>query len=85
MTSETHRSPRPAVSVVMPVYNAERFLRAAIDSILAQTLADLEPVLVDDGSADSSPQILAEAASSDPRVVVHTQANRGVAEARNIG
>lgn len=75
----------PAVSVVMSVHNGERFLREAIDSVLAQTLADFELVVVDDGSADSTPQILGEYASSDSRIVVHRQANQGRATALNRG
>ena len=75
----------PAVSVVMPVYNGERFLREAVESILLQTLSDLELIVVDDGSEDSGPQILAGYARRDPRVVVHRQTNLGRATALNRG
>ncbi len=69
----------------MCVYNGERFLREAVESVLAQTLSDFELVAVDDGSTDSSPEILAEFASNDARIVVHRQANQGAGAARNCG
>ncbi len=74
-----------AISVVVPVYNKAEFLREALDSVLAQTLREIEIICVDDGSTDSSPQILAEYAKKDPRVRVITQENRGVGETRNVG
>jgi glycosyltransferase involved in cell wall biosynthesis len=67
----------------MSVYNGERFLREAVESVLTQTMTDFELVVVDDGSADSTPQILAQYAASDPRVVIHRQRNRGRAVALN--
>jgi hypothetical protein len=78
------------VSVLMPVRDGARFLRTAIDSVLAQTLKDFELLVIDDGSRDATPAILAEATRSDARVRVITQApsglvvalNRGIAEAR---
>lgn len=73
----------PTVSVVMPVYNVERYLAAAIDSVLAQTFTDLELILVDDGSTDGSSALCA--AYTDPRVRVIRQANRGLPGARNTG
>ena len=75
----------PRVSVVMPVRDAERFLREALDSILAQTLADLELIVVDDGSADSTPAILEEAAGRDPRVRLRRQEPGGLTVALNAG
>jgi len=76
----------PVVSVVMPVHNAERFLAAAVDSILAQTFTDFELIAVDDGSADRSLEILQSYAARDPRVVVAQHAsNQGAAAARNHG
>ena len=72
-------------SVVIPVYNAERFLRSTLDSLLAQTLSDIEIVCVNDGSSDSSLQILEEYASREPRVVVVDSVNGGVSRARNKG
>ena len=69
----------------MPVYNAEAFLRRAIDSILAQTLWEWELICVDDGSKDASGQILDEYAARDLRIRVIHQSNSGVAMARQVG
>ena len=76
----------PAVSVIMPVYNGERYLAEAIDSILAQTFADFELLIVDDGSQDSSLQIIRDYASLDDRIqVIPSECNLGPADARNLG
>lgn len=80
-----HAGPAPAVSVLMPVYNGERFLAEAVESILGQTFADFEFVIVDDGSTDASPAILADYASRDPRIRVVAQANAGIVAALNRG
>jgi glycosyltransferase involved in cell wall biosynthesis len=71
------------VSVVMPIYNGQEFLREAIESVLVQTHRDFELVAVDDGSIDDSPAILRELAAADRRLRVISQANRGGAQARN--
>ncbi|HET8898233.1 MAG TPA: glycosyltransferase family A protein [Rhodanobacteraceae bacterium] len=71
------------VSVVMPVYDAARWLPQALDSVLAQSHANFEVVAVDDGSRDASADILARYAAADARVRVLRQANAGVAAARN--
>ena len=74
------------VSVIMPVFNAERTMRRSIESVLQQTFAALELILVDDGSTDDSPAIVDAYAQSDARVkAVRQPANAGVAEARNAG
>ncbi len=73
----------PTVSVITPVYNGERYLRAALDSLLAQTYPDWELVIVDDGSTDGTPDILAS--YSDRRIVKLRQPNSGEAAARNAG
>jgi GT2 family glycosyltransferase len=75
----------PKVSVIVPVYNASRYLRTCIDSILCQTLKEFELICVDDGSTDDSPAILREYESSDPRVRVLTQSNQYAGTARNAG
>jgi glycosyltransferase involved in cell wall biosynthesis len=71
------------VSVVMPVYNGQAFLREAIGSVLAQTHRDFELLAVDDGSTDDSPAILREVAAADSRLRVIRQENGGGARARN--
>lgn len=73
----------PTVSVITPVYNGERYLRPALDSLLAQTHQDWELIVVDDGSKDQTPLILAD--YTDPRIVKLRQANAGEAAARNAG
>ena len=73
------------VSVVVPIYNVETFLRRALDSILCQTCKDWEAILVDDGSTDSSGRIAEEYAESDRRFQVIHKANGGQSEARNVG
>lgn len=75
----------PKVSVVVPVYNAEKYLQECVSSILSQTLSDLELILVDDGSTDSSPALCDQYAAKDARVKVIHQANAGVSVARNCG
>jgi|SRR5579859_3710667 len=73
----------PRVSVALPVWNAEAFLSKAIESILSQTLADLELVVVDDGSTDATAEILEDFQARDPRIRVHRQANSGFVDAVN--
>ena len=75
----------PQVSVVMPVRDGERFLREALDSVLAQTLSELELIVVDDGSEDETPAILEAAARQDPRVRVQRQEPGGLTVALNAG
>lgn len=79
------RSLRPELTVVMPVYNVEQFLREALDSALNQSLHNLELIAVDDGSTDSCLEILREYERRDARVRVFTQANAGQGAARNVG
>lgn len=74
----------PAVSVIMPVYNVERYVARAVESIQNQTFRDWELICVDDGSTDGSGQVLDRLASRDWRIeVIHTE-NQGAAAARNI-
>ncbi len=73
------------ISVVMVVYNGEKYLREAVESVLAQTLRDFELVAVDDGSTDSSLSILNEYSRKDPRIVVIQASHGGEAAARNLG
>jgi len=77
-------SARAAISILMPVRNGERFVVEAVESVLSQTFADLELLVLDDGSADSTPQILERLARADSRLVVHRrQPGRNLAEALN--
>lgn len=73
------------VSIIVPVYKVETFIRECIDSVLAQTYIDFELLLVDDGSPDSSPAICEEYASVDSRVRVLHKSNGGLSSARNCG
>lgn len=73
------------VSVIVPVYNAELFLKKCLDSIQNQTVSDIEVVLVNDGSKDASLEMCREYAAEDCRIKVVDQPNRGVSEARNVG
>lgn len=74
----------PLISVIVPVYKVEPYLRAALDSLVQQTLTDWEAVCVDDGSPDASGAILDEYARADSRFRVIHQANGGVSRARNV-
>ncbi len=76
---------RTAISVIIPVYNAEAFISRCIESLLAQTFQNIELILVDDGSSDSSKSICEQYATSDNRVRIISQPNRGVAMARQAG
>lgn len=73
------------ISVIVPVYNVEKYLQRCIDSILSQTLTDFELLLIDDGSIDASGKICDEYAEKDERVRVFHKKNGGVSSARNMG
>lgn len=75
----------PQISVIVPVYKVEPYLRRCVDSILAQTFTDFELILVDDGSPDNCPAICDEYAAQDARVHVIHQQNGGLSAARNAG
>ncbi len=80
-----HLSMDTKVAVIVPVYNKEEYLVECLDSILNQTLKEIEVICVNDGSTDSSIQILREYAKKDSRILVFDQQNAGVAVARNKG
>ncbi len=75
----------PALSVIVPVYNAERYLEECLSSIEGQTFRDLEVLCIDDGSTDGSSVILERQAKRDPRLKVFRKENRGLSAARNTG
>ena len=75
----------PMVSIIVPVYNAEKYLKECIDSILAQTYSDFELICVDDGSTDNSLAVLKAYQKKDKRVQVYTQKNQYAGVARNNG
>lgn len=76
---------KPKVSIVVPIYKVERFLRECVDSILNQTLKDIEIILIDDGSPDGCPKIVDDYARQDKRVVAVHQQNSGYSTAVNKG
>lgn len=75
----------PAVSIVVPVYNVEKHLDTCLQSLVDQTLADIEIILVNDGSTDSSPALCDKWAQADPRIRVIHKDNGGLSDARNVG
>lgn len=75
----------PIISVIVPVYNVEKYLSRCIDSILSQTFTDFELLLIDDGSKDNSGNICDEYARKDGRIRVFHKVNGGVSSARNLG
>lgn len=76
---------QPKVSVVVPIYNVEKYLRECLDSILGQTLKEIEIILVDDGSPDNCGKIIDEYAKKDARIIAVHQANGGYTKAVNRG
>lgn len=75
----------PLISIIVPVYNVEQYLRRCIDSLINQTLKEIEIILVDDGSTDSSGSICDEYEIKDNRIRVIHKNNRGLSHSRNIG
>jgi glycosyltransferase involved in cell wall biosynthesis len=75
----------PAVSVIMPAYNVEPFIDAAIRSVRAQTWTDFELIVIDDGATDGTHRVAQRAADGDPRVIILRRQNGGLSAARNTG
>ena len=73
------------ISVIIPVYNVEKYLKQCVDSVLQQTYQNIEVILVEDGSSDDCPRICDEYKKIDDRVVVVHQQNGGLSVARNTG
>src|SRR5688572_13528080 len=78
-------STTPTVSLLMSCYNAERWIKEAIDSVLSQTWPDFEFIIVNDGSIDSTIKIIAQCATQDPRIVVIDKTNSGLTDSLNCG
>ena len=76
---------RPKVSIIVPVYNAEEYLEQCLDSIVNQTLKDIEIILVDDNSTDKSPVIMCEYQKNDSRINILKGKGTGAGGARNVG
>lgn len=85
MNESQSKLPSPEVSVIIPAYNLEGYLDTCLQSVLAQTLGNFEAIVVDDGSTDGTPGLLRRYAERDPRIIVVSTPNRGVARARETG
>ena len=75
----------PSISIIIPVYNAEKYIKRCLDSVLSQTFQNFEVIIVNDGSTDSSLELCKGYADKDSRIVVLDKANGGAASARNLG
>ena len=73
------------ISIIVPVYNVEKYLKECLDSLINQTLEDIEIICINDGSTDNSLAILEEYQKKDSRIKVFSQRNQGVSAARNLG
>ncbi len=76
---------QPKVSIIIPIYNTEAYLKATVDSILRQTLYEIEILLINDGSTDRSLRIMQDLAASDNRIILFSQENKGLSATRNQG
>lgn len=85
MNDHQDSNKRPLISVIVPVYNTEKFFPCCLDSIQRQTFTDFEVIVVDDGSTDHSGSIADEYAASDSRIHVIHKGNGGLSDARNVG
>lgn len=75
----------PVISVIIPAYNAAKYIKRCISSVTSQSLRDIEIIVIDDGSTDATPAICDDLATTDSRISVIHQNNSGVSRARNIG
>ena len=78
-------NPSPTISVIIPVYNCEKYIETCVDSVLNQTFTDFEIILVDDGSPDDSGKLCDQLSEKNNKIVVLHQKNQGQAAARNNG
>ena len=72
------------VSVIIPIFNVEKYLKKSLDSVVNQTLKEIEIIAIDDGSTDNSLNILKEYQNTDDRIIIFEQENKGPGEARNL-
>ena len=75
----------PSITILVPIYNVEKYLRMCLDSIVSQTFRDLEIILINDGSTDGSKSIIDEYSEKDPRIIIIDKANSGYGSSMNIG
>ena len=75
----------PKISLIVPVYNVQKYIGQCLESLVNQTLEDIEIIVVDDGSPDESYKIYEEYAAKDSRIKIIKKKNAGVSEARNTG
>lgn len=85
MAKEKDFKKNPKVSVIIPIYNAEKYLHQCLNSVIRQTLQNIEIICIDDGSTDSSAKILEQYAAKDKRFKIISKTNAGVGKARNDG
>ena len=81
----TNSSGSPVLSLLIPIYNVERYLRECLDSAVAQTLGDIEIICINDGSTDNSPALIREYMQRDARVNMIDKANSGYGDSMNRG
>ncbi|MEG4317851.1 MULTISPECIES: glycosyltransferase family A protein [unclassified Microcoleus] len=84
MNNTKHNLNQPLISVIIPAYNAEEFIAQTIESVLSQTYQNIEILVVDDGSTDTTAEIIKSFAQKDSRIILLQQSNAGVAAARNL-
>lgn len=82
---QVQKNEEPAISVIIPIYNMEKYLKECLDSVVNQTLRNIEIICVNDGSKDGSQTILEEYAASDSRIQCYFHENHGVSFTRNVG
>lgn len=75
----------PRISVIIPCYNVDAYIKECVESVIVQTFTDIEVIIVDDGSTDQSPQICEDLAKEDERIRVVHKTNGGLSDARNVG
>jgi glycosyltransferase involved in cell wall biosynthesis len=84
MNNTKHNLNQPLISVIIPAYNAEEFIAKTLESVLSQTYQNIEILVVDDGSTDTTAEIIKSFAQKDRRIILLQQSNAGVATARNL-